>query len=68
MGEVVRDGFRDLFAGRSTRWRQRAGELPGRFSAANVRQYCQQYFSVERMVADYVALYQELVGEDSLLA
>jgi glycosyltransferase involved in cell wall biosynthesis len=46
---------------------QRVRELPGTFSAANVRQYCQQYFSVERMVADYVALYQRTVGESSPL-
>jgi len=46
---------------------QRVRELPGTFSAANVRQYCQQYFSVERMVADYVALYQGMVGESSPL-
>ncbi len=44
----------------SVRWRS-----PGAFNPANVRQYCQQYFSVDRMVADYMALYQELAEEDS---
>lgn len=46
---------------------RRARSLPGKLNPAAIRQYCQQYFSVERMVADYVALYQELVGEDNPL-
>lgn len=44
---------------------QRARALPGAFNAANVRQYCRQYFSLERMVADYLALYQEITAEES---
>lgn len=32
------------------------------FQPAVVRQYCRQYFSVNRMVEDYIALYQELAG------
>ena len=46
---------------------ERARALPGAFKPANVRQYCQQYFSVDRMVADYVALYQELFAEKNLV-
>jgi len=46
---------------------QRASTLAGTFNSTTVRQYCQQYFSVERMVADYAALYQELVAEDGVL-
>jgi hypothetical protein len=42
-----------------------APTIASTFSAAKVRQYCQRYFSVERMVADYVALYQTLVAQDS---
>jgi glycosyltransferase involved in cell wall biosynthesis len=46
---------------------QRASQIAGQFSPANVRQYCQQYFSVERMVADYLALYQDIVSEENPL-
>ncbi len=45
----------------------RATSLPGAFSPANVRQYCRQYFSVERMVSDYIAVYQELAEEGNPL-
>ena len=33
-----------------------------RFSAAGVRGYVEQSFSIERMVSDYAALYREMVG------
>jgi len=42
--------------------------LPGVFKPANVRQYCQQYFSLDRMVAHYLALYQEMVTGESPVA
>ena len=42
---------------------ERAKNLPGMFKPANVRNYCQQYFSVDRMVANYLALFQELLAE-----
>ena len=63
--EVVRDGISGFVCPTAAEMAERARELPGKFKAANVRQYCQRYFSVERMVADYLALYQELVGEGS---
>ena len=44
-----------------------AKDIVGNLSPSNVRQYCQQYFSVERMVADYVALYQRIAAEDNPL-
>ena len=47
---------------------ERARQLPGAFKPANVRQYCRQYFSVEKMVAEYLALYQELVDEEGPLS
>jgi hypothetical protein len=65
--EVVRDGVSGFVCGSVDEMVKRAGEVATTFSAANVRQYCQQYFSVDRMVANYVALYQELANEDSPL-
>ena len=65
--EVVRDGVSGFVCASADEMAQRARQLPGAFNPAAVRQYCQQYFSVERMVTDYVGLYQELVAEDSLL-
>ena len=34
---------------------------------AAVRAYAQQYFSVERMVQDYLALYREMFDEAALV-
>jgi hypothetical protein len=34
---------------------------------AAVRAYAQQYFSVERMVQDYLALYREMIEEAGLV-
>ncbi len=67
VGEVVSDNHSGFLCQSVDEMAQRVRELPGTFSAANVRQYCRQHFSVERMVADYVALYQKMVGEDSPL-
>ncbi len=67
VGEVVRNGVSGFVCASADEMAQQARQLPGGFNPAAVRQYCQQYFSVERMVADYVALYQELVAEDRLL-
>jgi glycosyltransferase involved in cell wall biosynthesis len=63
--EVVCNGISGYICRTADEMVQRAVTLPGRFSSSNVRQYCQQYFSADRMVADYVALYQELAEEDS---
>jgi glycosyltransferase involved in cell wall biosynthesis len=58
--EVVKDGISGYVCRSVDDMVKRAKQLPGMFKPANVRQYCQQYFSVDRMAADYVALYQQL--------
>ncbi len=65
--EVVCDGVSGFVCRSIDEMVQRAVALPGAFSPSKVRQYCQQYFSLERMVVDYIALYQSLVGEDNPL-
>jgi glycosyltransferase involved in cell wall biosynthesis len=65
--EVVRDGISGYICPSADEMVRRARELPGSFKPANVRQYCQQYFSLDRMVAEYLALYQEMVDEDNPL-
>jgi glycosyltransferase involved in cell wall biosynthesis len=65
--EVVCNGVSGFVCRSADAMVQRARTLSGTFSPANVRQYCRQYFSLERMVADYLALYQELAeGENPL--
>ncbi len=66
--EVVRDGISGYICNTPQEMAQRARALPGEFAAATVRQYCQQYFSAEKMAAGYVNLYQELTGQQELLA
>ena len=63
--EVVRNGISGYVCRSPNEMVQRVRELPGPFTPANVRQYCQQYFSLDRMVAEYLALYQEVVDEES---
>lgn len=65
--EVVCDGISGYVCRSADELAQRVRELPGPFTPSNVRQYCQQYFSLDRMVAEYSALYQELVAEDNPL-
>ena len=65
--EVVQDGVSGYVCRSTEDMVRRAKDIVGKLSASNVRQYCQQYFSVERMVADYVALYQRIAGEDNPL-
>jgi glycosyltransferase involved in cell wall biosynthesis len=65
--EVVRNGVSGFVCNSVDDLAQRAGTLREVFRPATVRQYCQQFFSVDRMVADYITLYQELAGEDSPL-
>jgi len=64
--EVICDGLSGIICRSVDDMAQQTKTL-ARFNPANVRQYCQQYFSVDRMVADYLALYQELAGETSLV-
>jgi glycosyltransferase involved in cell wall biosynthesis len=65
--EVVCNGISGFVCRTPGEMAQHASILPGAFSPAIVRQYCQQYFSADRMVADYISLYQELADEDSRL-
>ena len=61
VSEVVRDGISGFVCPTVDEMAIRARNVVGNFKPANVRQYCQQCFSSDRMVADYVALYTELV-------
>jgi glycosyltransferase involved in cell wall biosynthesis len=63
--EVVRDGVSGFVCQSIDDMVRRAPEVQSSFSAANIRQYCQQYFSVDRMVANYLELYQDLANEES---
>src|SRR5215472_10454079 len=65
--EVVRNGVSGFVCPTVDDMARRAQNSLGEFKGRTVRQYCQQNFSVERMVADYLALYEELVGEGSLV-
>ena len=65
--EIVCDGISGFVCQSADEMVQRARDLPGGFTPANVRQFCQQYFSIDRMVADYLALYQQLVDEGNPL-
>jgi glycosyltransferase involved in cell wall biosynthesis len=62
--EVVQNGVSGFVCDTPDEMALRAKDLPGKFNPVGVRQYCQQYFSVERMVADYLELYQEMIGAE----
>ena len=66
--EVVREGVSGFVCQSVDEMVQRAPDIAKTFNAASVRQYCQQYFSVDRMVANYVSLYQDLVNEENPLS
>ena len=66
--EVVRDGISGFVCQSIDDMVRRVPEVASTFSAANIRQYCQQYFSVDRMVANHVSLYQDLVNEENPLS
>ncbi len=63
--EVVCDGISGFVCQSVDEMVERTQTLPGAFNPSEVRRYCQQYFSVERMVADYLSLYQELAAEET---
>jgi glycosyltransferase involved in cell wall biosynthesis len=63
--EVVRDGISGFVCNSAHEMTNRVTQSLGRLTPRTVRQYCEQYFSLGRMVSDYIALYQELVGEVS---
>ena len=65
--EVVRDGISGFICQDVDEMAERAAVVPETFNPRTVRHYCQQHFSVDRMVADYITLYQELAGEDPFL-
>jgi glycosyltransferase involved in cell wall biosynthesis len=66
--EIVRNGVSGYVCQSAEEMAERARRISGAFKPANVRQYCRQYFSVEKMVAEYLSLYQELVDEESPLS
>ena len=59
--EVVRDGISGYCCRTPEEMALRARNLPGEFDPVSLRLYCQQYFSLERMVADYLGLYKEMM-------
>jgi glycosyltransferase involved in cell wall biosynthesis len=63
--EVVRDGVSGFICKDVDDMANRAKTSIATLKPRMIRQYCQQHFSVDRMVADYLALYTELVGESS---
>jgi glycosyltransferase involved in cell wall biosynthesis len=65
--EVVRDGISGFVCHSVDDMAERAQNSIGKIRPQTVRQYCQRYFSTHRMVSEYMALYQQLAGEVSLL-
>jgi len=65
--EVVRDGISGFVCNSVDDMANRAMQSLPKIKPQTVRDYCSQYFSLERMVADYLTLYQELAGEVSPL-
>lgn len=67
VAEVVREGLAGFVCDTTDAMALRAATSLSSLNPSTIRRYCQQYFSVERMVADYIALYQELTGEATVL-
>jgi glycosyltransferase involved in cell wall biosynthesis len=65
--EVVRDGISGFVCHSVDDMAERALKFIGKIRPQTVRHYCQRYFSLHRMVSDYLVLYQELAGEVSPL-
>ncbi len=63
--EVVSDGVSGFICDGVDEAASRLREVSS-IAPAAVRAYVQQYFSVERMVQDYLALYREMYGEITL--
>jgi glycosyltransferase involved in cell wall biosynthesis len=63
--EVVQDGVSGFICQSVDEMVEHAKRLPETFKPAEIRQYCQVNFSVERMVADYLSLYRELAAEET---
>jgi len=65
VGEVVCNGTSGFVCNSVDEMAARAKDLPGGLKPANVRSYCRQYFSVDRMVANYMELFQKVLAEKS---
>ncbi len=65
--EVIRDGISGFICNSVDEMAERAAHSLDKLKPQTVRDYCRRYFSLERMVSDYLGLYQELVGEVSPL-
>jgi glycosyltransferase involved in cell wall biosynthesis len=63
--EVVRDGVSGLICSDVADAVARLSELSS-IKPVAIRAYAQQYFSVERMVQDYLSLYREMYDEVTL--
>jgi glycosyltransferase involved in cell wall biosynthesis len=65
--EVVRDGISGFICNNVEEMSDRALHSIVGIKPQTVREYARQFFSLERMVSDYLELYEELVGEVSPL-
>lgn len=65
--EVVRDGVSGFVSNSIEEMADQAVPSLSKIKAQTVRAYASQHFSVDRMVDDYIGLYQELVGDASPL-
>lgn len=59
--EVVADGVSGFICPSVDALAERAAALPGRFDPAAVRRYVEQHFPLERMLADYLELYLDVL-------
>lgn len=66
VAEVVRDGISGFVCSSVEDAVARVRQVDA-IKPAAIRAYAQQYFSVERMVQDYLALYRELNGEVAIV-
>jgi glycosyltransferase involved in cell wall biosynthesis len=66
VSEIVRDGISGFVCSNVEHAALRVREVQA-IKPAAVRAYAQQYFSVERMVQDYLALYRELFDEVAMV-
>ncbi len=65
--EVVRDGISGFVCNSGEDMASRAKHSLAKIRPRTVRDYVRQLFSLDRMVADYIALYQEMAGDASPL-
>ena len=61
--EVIADGVSGWICNSVDEMAKKARQADSAFTPATVRQYAEKHFSVERMVAGYVALYQQIAKE-----